>query len=119
MTVKYHKSGVWIERKGETYRLGLSEKGQDDIGEVMFVELPEYGTELKAGDVLLGVEGAKAVTELTIPLSGKVNAIHTEVEDEPDLLNAQDKEDNWIIELVDVDQAEFDDFSDQPWVEAE
>ncbi|MFL2077126.1 glycine cleavage system protein H [Marinilactibacillus psychrotolerans] len=115
MTVKYHESGIWIEKTGENYRIGLSEKGQDDIGEVMFVELPEYGTKLEAGDVLLGVEGAKAVTELTIPVAGEVKAIHEEVEDEPELLNSPDKNKNWIIEVSGVDQAVIDTFANDPW----
>lgn len=115
MTVYYHESGIWIKRIGEAYRIGLSEKGQDDIGEVMFVELPEYGTKLEVGDVLLGVEGAKAVTELTIPVAGEVQAVHEAVEEEPELLNSSDKEDNWIIELSGVDQKIVDTFSNDPW----
>ncbi|MEC6748996.1 glycine cleavage system protein H [Marinilactibacillus sp. XAAS-LB27] len=115
MTVKYHESGVWIEKTADNYRIGLSEKGQDDIGEVMFVELPEEGVELKAGDVLLGVEGAKAVTELTIPINGTVKAVHKEVEDEPELLNSADKTENWIVELASSDHDRVSTFSDKVW----
>ncbi|WP_208560601.1 glycine cleavage system protein H [Marinilactibacillus kalidii] len=113
MSVKYHESGLWIEKMEDQYRIGLSEKGQDDIGEVMFVELPEEGAMLKAGDVLLGVEGAKAVTELTVPMTGTVTAVHEEVEDEPEILNAADKSENWIVELSSEDHEAFNSFSDK------
>lgn len=108
MTVKYHQTGLWIEQRASTYRIGLSEKGQDDIGEVMFVELPEFEGKLAEGDVLLGVEGAKAVTEILSPLNGQIKDVHKNLVEEPELLNSEDKEDNWIIELDMNDSSIFD-----------
>lgn len=108
MTIRYHQSGLWIEQSGDTYTIGISEKGQDDIGEVMFVDLPKYGKTISEKEVLIGVEGAKAVTEINAPLSGTVKAVHEPLEDEPELLNSEAKEDNWIIELTDVDGDAFD-----------
>lgn len=107
MTVKYHQSGLWVEQLETNYRIGLSEKGQDDIGEVMFVELPDYGGELTIGDVLLGVEGAKAVTEINTPLSGTIKDVHKAIEEEPELLNSEDRDENWIVELSNVDISAF------------
>lgn len=115
MTVKYHQSGLWVEQLENTYKVGLSEKGQDDIGEVMFVELPDYGGEVNIGDVLLGVEGAKAVTEITLPLSGSVKAVHDEITDEPELLNSEDRDENWIVELTNVDVSAFEALNDDAW----
>lgn len=115
MTVKYHPSGLWVEQLETTYKIGLSEKGQDDIGEVMFVELPDYGGEVNIGDVLLGVEGAKAVTEINTPISGTVKNVHKMIEDEPELLNSEDKEENWIVELSNVDISAFEALSDKIW----
>lgn len=104
MSVKYHDSGLWIEKLNETsYRIGLSEKGQDDVGEVIFVELPEMKEEVKKGSLLLNVEGEKAVTEMTMPFNATITAVHEAVEDEPELLNQTDKESNWIVEVTDVD----------------
>lgn len=115
MSVKYHSTGLWVEHLEDTYRIGLSEKGQDDIGEVMFVEIPEFKEEISVGDVLFGVEGAKAVTEILSPLSGRVKQVHKEVEDEPELLNSEDKEDNWILELTNVDISAFNVLSNDAW----
>lgn len=112
MTVKYHQSGLWIEQTASMYRIGLSEKGQDDIGEVMFVELPEFEGELSEGDILLGVEGAKAVTEILSPLNGQIKSVHKNLVEEPELLNSEDKEDNWILELESNDSSIFDSLND-------
>lgn len=115
MTIKYTKSGLWIEKLESTYRLGLSEKGQDDVGDVMYVELPDFGNKIEKGDNFLGVEGAKAVTEIVSPLNGVVENVHKELEDETELLNSTDKEDNWIIELSDVEGFDSEELSDDPW----
>jgi len=115
MTVKYTKSGLWIEELEDTYRIGLSEKGQDDVGDVMFVELPNFGDDIDIGANLLGVEGAKAVTEITSPVSGSVENVHKELEDESELLNSEDRTDNWIIELTDVLGFNSAELGEDPW----
>lgn len=115
MTVKYTKSGLWIEEGENSYRIGLSEKGQDDVGEVMFVELPNFKENLELDDVLISVEGAKAVTEITAPISGQVENIHKELEDETVLLNSADHSDNWIVELTAVSGFNSEDLADDPW----
>lgn len=115
MTIKYTKSGLWIEELENTYRIGLSEKGQDDVGEVMFVELPSFGDNVEVGGNLIGVEGAKAVTEITAPISGSVENVHKELEDKTELLNSTDREENWILELSDILGFNSAEFSEDPW----
>lgn len=115
MTVKYTKSGLWIEELENTYRVGLSEKGQDDVGDVMFVELPDFEDKLEVGQNLIGVEGAKAVTEISSPISGSVEKVHKELEDNTELLNSTDREENWILELADVLGFNSAEFSEDPW----
>lgn len=115
MSVKYTESGLWIEELNDGYRIGLSEKAQDDVGEVMFLELPDFGEALTKGDNLLSVEGAKAVTELTIPMTGKVKKIHKELEEDTALINSTDRAENWILELTDVQDLEESELSKDPW----
>lgn len=115
MTVRYTNTGLWLEKKEDVVRIGLSEKGQDDVGEVMYVELPSFSEELNVGANLLSVEGAKAVTELTAPVSGTIQKVHKELEDKTELLNSTDREDNWIIELTDVLGFNSAEFSEDPW----
>lgn len=115
MTIKYTKTGLWIEKLDVNYRLGLSEKGQDDVGEVMFVELPDFGSRIAKGDNLLSVEGAKAVTEIVSPVSGLVENVHKALEEDVDLLNSTNPSENWIIELTNVEGFDSDELSDEPW----
>jgi len=112
---KYHSAGIWVEKEDNVYKIGLSEKGQDDSGEVMFVDLPNFGNTVKTGDTLVSVEGAKSVTEIVFPFGGTVKSVHKEVEDKPDLLNAGPKTKNWIIELTDVNEEEFTSLNNDPW----
>lgn len=117
MTIKYTKSGLWIEKLKDSYRLGLSVKGQDDVGDIMYAELPDFESDshLDKDENLLSVEGAKAVTEIVSPLKGTVKAVHKEVEDDTELLNSTDRTKNWIIELTEVEGYDSEALSDDPW----
>lgn len=117
MTVKYTESGLWLEKTEEGYRIGLSEKGQDDVGEVTYAELPEFDRHLEKGSNLLSVEGAKAVTEIVLPMSGTVKKIHKELEDDIDLLNSLDRSKNWILELTEISDLNEEELTDRPWAE--
>lgn len=108
-------TGLWIEERDGVVRIGLSEKGQDDVGEIMFVELPEFGEKLRIGDDFLSVEGAKAVSEISAPINGTVQKVHSALEDEMEKLNSTDREDNWIIELTEVAGFNSAEFSNDPW----
>ena len=105
-TVKYSENGFWIKKEADKYIVGLSEKGQDDLGEVSFIELPETGV-VKTTDTLIGVEAAKAMTDLASPLAGTVTAVNEALENNPENLNSTDAAMNWIVELTDVTTEDF------------
>lgn len=115
MNLKYTESGLWIEKIENGYRIGLSEKGQSDVGEVMYLELPEFGEKLEKGDNLLSVEGSKAVTELVVPMTGSVQKIHKKLEDNTDLINSDNHSENWIVELSNVTAFDEAELRDDPW----
>ncbi|QTJ47071.1 glycine cleavage system protein H [Dolosigranulum pigrum] len=115
MTVKYHVNGLWIEKKDDQIIIGLSEKGQDDAGDIMFASLMIDSDYLEAGDTLIGVEGAKAVTDFTTPFAGNVLAIHEAIEEDFDLLNSTDRADNWIVKLRPKDTSLFSQLLDKPF----
>lgn len=118
MTIKYHPNGLWFEKIREMdYRVGLSEKGQDDVGEVMFAELSAAPGELLKGEPIVNVEGAKAVTELTAPFDLTVKAVHEDIEDAPELLNATERSKNWILEISDFSEDEFDSLKEEAFEE--
>ncbi|WP_317913562.1 glycine cleavage system protein H [Carnobacterium maltaromaticum] len=104
MTVYYSENGLWLEEIQEGIKVGISAKGQDDLGEVMFVDLTPETTQVEKDATLIGVEAAKAVTELTSPVKGQVVAWNLELSENPELLNSTKKEDNWIVILDQVDK---------------
>lgn len=109
---KYSENGLWIKQDGLEYVIGLSPKGQDDLGDVSFVELLK-GESVSPEDSIISVEAAKAVTELLAPLSGTVVAFHDELEENPEFLNDTEEEKNWILRLNGVDDAAFNALLDE------
>ncbi|MGX7419903.1 glycine cleavage system protein H [Carnobacterium gallinarum] len=107
MTVRYSENGLWVEKISEGYKIGLSAKGQDDLGEVMFVDITPETTVVAKDDTLIGVEASKAVTELTAPFKGTVLTWHTALSENPEFLNSTDSKENWIVVLTDVSETEF------------
>lgn len=108
MTIKYHPNGLWFEQTGECrYRVGLSEKGQDDVGEVMFAELSTAVGKLSKGEPIVNVEGAKAVTELTAPFDINIESIHEDIEDYPELLNSTEQSKNWLLDISGLTEEQF------------
>ena len=99
---KYSENGLWIKQDGSEYVIGLSPKGQDDLGDVSFVELLKSES-VTPEDSIISVEAAKAVTELLSPLSGTVVAFHDELEEEK----------SWIVRLNGVDEAAFNALLDE------
>lgn len=109
---KYSENGLWIKQVGSEVIIGLSPKGQDDLGEVSFVELLKNKTVTKE-DSIISVEAAKAVTELLAPLSGTVVAFHDELEENPEFLNDTEEEKNWILRLSHINSKEFETLLDE------
>ncbi|MDO5457607.1 MAG: glycine cleavage system protein H [Atopococcus tabaci] len=110
--MKYSKEGLYIEKKGEEYRIGLSEKGQDDVGDVIFADIKAQKT-IKKGDFLIGLEGGKAVSDLHSPLTGRVVKVNEQLSNFPERLNSDVKSRNWMIILTDVDEAEYAELEDE------
>lgn len=119
MNLKFHYNGLYIEKADDIFTIGLSEKGQDDVGEIMFADLPNFNDQVKKGDTVIGVEGAKAVTDFTLPFDGDFVKVNHAVEDQPELLNSTDKSENWILKVKNVDIEVYDNLNDEPWPEGE
>lgn len=111
-TVKYSETGFWVKKEEDTYTIGLSDKGQDDLGQVSFIDLPEEGS-ITTSDTLIGVEAAKAMTDLTSPLNGKITEVNIALGDNPENLNSTDDTVNWIAVLTDVAEEDFSALKDQ------
>jgi len=95
--LKYSKEHEWVDF--ETRRIGITKYAQEALGDVVFVELPEVGAELEAGDSVGVVESVKAVSDLYSPVSGKVVAVNEELLDSPELINQDSYGKGWIWEM--------------------
>ncbi|WP_096395508.1 glycine cleavage system protein GcvH [Halorubrum trapanicum] len=100
---RYLESHEWATTGGDTVRIGVSDFAQDELGDVVFVELPEVGDEVAAGESFGVVESIKAVSDLYAPVSGEVVAVNEELFDRPELVNEDPYGDGWMLEVEPVD----------------
>lgn len=111
--LKYVASHEWIREEGEgVVTIGITEHAQDLLGDVVFVELPEVGDTVSAGDDAGVVESVKAASDVYAPLSGEVVEINEALEDAPELVNSDPYGDGWFFKLKLTDPAELDDLLD-------
>ncbi len=96
--IRYTNDHEWAKVTGDTIKIGVSDYAQDQMGDIVFVELPEVGATFGEGDEFGTLESVKAVSELYAPIAGEVVAVNEALEDAPELLN-QDPYGGWIIEI--------------------
>jgi glycine cleavage system H protein len=97
--LKYIRSHEWLRSEGDAVVIGITHYAQDQLGEVVYVELPEVGTGFEAGDELGTLESVKAVSEYLAPISGEVLAVNERLEDEPNLINNDPYSDGWLVKM--------------------
>lgn len=106
--LRYSKEHEWVKDEDGKVRIGITEFAQDELGDIVFVELPEVGDELELDEPFGSVESVKTVSELYAPVSGKVVEVNEELEDSPELVNESPYEGAWmvVVELDDSSQLE-------------
>ncbi|MTD58541.1 glycine cleavage system protein GcvH [Amycolatopsis pithecellobii] len=98
--LRYTEEHEWVATaSGDSVRVGITEYAQDQLGDVVFVELPELGKQVGAGESFGEVESTKSVSELFAPLDGEVVAVNSAVADSPELINSDPYGEGWLIEL--------------------
>ena len=107
MSIKFSDKHEWIKTEGKTAYIGISDFAQNALSDIVFVEFPKIGAKLEAGKAFGSVESVKAVSELFAPVSGIVTEINGELENAPELLNANADE-TWIIKIKLDDIKELD-----------
>lgn len=105
--LRYTDDHEWASAGGGTVKIGVSDYAQDQMGDIVFVEMPEVGDTFEKGDEFGTLESVKAVSELYLPLGGEVVAVNQALEDSPELIN-QDPYANWIVEIKPADAGEID-----------
>jgi glycine cleavage system H protein len=105
--LKYTKTHEWAKIEGNKAKVGITYHAQEQLHDIVYVELPNVGDELKKGENLGVVESVKAASDIYAPLSGKIIAVNQEVVDSPELLN-QDPYKNWLVEIEITNPSEID-----------
>jgi len=112
MTIKdnllYSKDHEWVREDGDILVIGISDFAQDELGDIVFAELPEVEEEFENGDSFGVLESVKAVSDTFIPVSGKVVEVNEELFDNPELINEDPYGNGWLIKIDPVDDTELD-----------
>lgn len=103
----YSKDHEWVKKEGDTVKIGISDYAQDQLGDIVFVEMPSEGDSFDAEEEFGTLESVKAVSEIYLPIGGEVVAVNEALEDEPELIN-KDPYGAWIVEIKPADPAELD-----------
>lgn len=111
--VKYSNDHEWAKSRGDNVRIGITDYAQDQLGDIVFVEVPEVGDTFDQASEFGTVESVKAVSEIYMPIGGEIVAVNEELEDAPELLNQDPYGKGWIVEVKPADPAEMDDLMDK------
>ena len=105
--LRYAEDHEWARQAGEKVRVGISDYAQDQLGDIVFVELPQVGDSFDKGKEFGTVESVKAVAELFMPFSGEIQAVNEALEESPELVNKEAYGEGWMIEVKLADNAEL------------
>jgi len=106
--IRYAPDHEWARIEGDIVRVGLDDYAQDQLGDIVFVELPKVGAVFRKGDEFSTVESVKAVVECYLPVSGKITAVNKALEDAPELVNQSPYRTGWFVEVSPDDISEYD-----------
>lgn len=111
--LRYSSDHEWVRVTNEgTVRVGITDYAQNSLGDIVFVQTPEPGTEVEAGDALGEVESTKSVSDVLAPVSGTVTARNDTLDSTPELINSDPYGDGWMIEIELSDPSSMDDLLD-------
>ena len=109
---KYTQEHEWVLVDGDTGTIGITDYAAGELGDIVFVELPDAGSEFSAGDTVGTIESVKAVADLYCPLSGEIVAVNEAVADNPELVNTSPLDEGWLMKVRLGDPAELDKLMD-------
>lgn len=114
------KTHEYIQEKGGKYSIGLTDYAIEQLGDIVFLELPEVGAEFVKGEVFATIESVKAASEIYMPISGKIVEINDSVVDNPEILNESPYEKGWLVKVESetaqadsLDLLEYDDYKEE------
>ncbi|RLF34245.1 MAG: glycine cleavage system protein GcvH [Thermoplasmata archaeon] len=110
--LKYTDTHEWVRIKGDLAQIGITDHAQSELTDIVFVELPNMGKEIKKGEELCVVESVKSVSEIYAPVSGRITNVNKKLEETPEVINESPYEEGWIAEIEIKDKSELDSLLD-------
>jgi glycine cleavage system H protein len=112
-TLRFTKDHEWVRYDGNVATVGITDHAQEALGDIVFVELPEVGRELKAGEACAVVESVKAASDVYAPLSGRVSETNQAIVQDPALVNRSAEDEGWFFRMVPTNPSELDTLMDE------
>ena len=110
--LRYTESHEWLKIKNDKAIVGITDHAQAELTDIVFVELPETGKEIKKGEELCVVESVKSVSEIYAPITGRIITVNKKLEDSPEIINESPYDDGWLVELKIKNHSELDSLLD-------
>lgn len=106
--VRYTDDHEWARQQDDTFQVGITDYAQSQLGDIVFVEMPEVGSTFDKGEEFGTLESVKAVSELYMPISGEIVAVNEALADKPELVNQDPYQDGWMIRVRPFDAGQFE-----------
>ncbi len=110
--LKYTKNHIWVYIEGEKATAGITDYAQQELGDIVFVELPEIGREAKMDEPVGTIESVKSVSDIEAPLTGKIEEVNKKLEDSPEIINKDPYGEGWILKMSISNPEEIDNLMD-------
>jgi glycine cleavage system H protein len=111
--LKFTEEHEWLKRDGDEVIVGITEHAAEQLGDLVFVELPEEGTTVAKGDEVVTIESVKAASDISAPLDGQITEVNPAVVENPALVNEDPMENGWFFKMTLNDPADFDQLMDE------
>ncbi|EFI83860.1 Glycine cleavage system H protein [Listeria grayi] len=104
----YTEEHEWVKQETEGVRVGITDFAQDQLGDIVFVELPEVGATIEQGDSIGSIESVKTVSDFYAPVSGKIVEVNEALEDAPEMINSDPYNEGWILKIEELEESQLD-----------
>lgn len=111
--MKFTESHEWVSIDGQNAIIGISDHAQEQLSDIIFVDLPEVGTEIQKGNEFMSIESVKSASDIYAPISGTITEINERLTDEPELVNSEAENEGWLIKISVSDSSELDELMDK------
>lgn len=111
--MKYTEDHEWLNLDGDVVTIGITDHAQEQLGDIVFIELPEVGTQITKGDEIVVIESVKAASDIVAPIDGEVIEVNGDIVDNPGAVNEDAEGAAWFLKVRVDDTAQLDDYMDE------